>query len=139
MPLAAGAVALSRRQKKIGPALDAERDRSLRVAMKTISGCPPDDGRGKAQANPDADLTVRALGGTVAAVARLVGMRTAREYLELASHCESEAAKAQDKFSHYQLLSFAESYRTLAESAATLDRSSKALETIRHAPKRLNL
>ena len=81
--------------------------------MKTISGCPPDDGRGKVQANPDADLTVRALGGTVAAVARLVGMRTAREYLELASHCESEAAKAQDKFSRYQLLSFAESYRTL--------------------------
>jgi hypothetical protein len=87
-------------------------------------------------------LKLRALGGTVAAVARLVGMRTAREYLEFASHCESEAAKAQDKFSRYQLLSFAESYRTLAESAAMVDRSSKALETIRHAPKgtrRLNL
>jgi hypothetical protein len=57
-------------------------------------------------------------------------MRTVREYLELASHCESEAAKAQDKFSRYQLLSFAESYRMLAECAAAMDRSAKALETI---------
>jgi len=44
--------------------------------------------------------------------------------------CESEAAKAPDKFSRYQLLSLAESYRTLAESTAALDRSAKALETI---------
>jgi len=64
-----------------------------------------------------------------AAVARLVGMRTAREYLELASHCESEAAKAQDKFSRDQLLSFAESYRMLAVSAAASDRSAKFVET----------
>jgi hypothetical protein len=63
-------------------------------------------------------------------VACLVGMRTARDYLELASHCESEAANAQDKFSRYQLLSFAESYRVLAESTTALDRSAKALETI---------
>jgi hypothetical protein len=68
--------------------------------------------------------------GTVAAGARLVGMRTAREYLELASHCESDAAKVQDKFSRHQLLSFAENYRMLAESAAAMDRSAKALETI---------
>jgi hypothetical protein len=66
----------------------------------------------------------------VAAVVRSAGMRTAREYLELASHCESEAAKAQDKFSRYQLLSFAESYRMLAESAAAMDRSARSLETI---------
>ena len=57
-------------------------------------------------------------------------MTTARDYLELALHHESEATKAKDKFSRYQLLSFAESYRTLAESAAALDRSAKALETI---------
>ena len=67
----------------------------------------------------------------MAAVARLVGMRTAREYLELASHCESEAAKAQDKFLRYQLLSFAESYRTLAESTTALERSAEALENMR--------
>jgi hypothetical protein len=66
----------------------------------------------------------------VAAVVRLVGMRTAREYLELAAHCEGEAAKVQDRSSRYQLLSFAESYRTLAESAAAMDCSAKALETI---------
>jgi hypothetical protein len=57
-------------------------------------------------------------------------MQKAKDFLELASHCESEAAKAQDKFLRYQLLSFAESYRTLAESAVALDRSAKALETI---------
>jgi hypothetical protein len=57
-------------------------------------------------------------------------MLIANDYLELASHCESEAAKAQDRFSRYQLLSFAESYRVLAESSAALDRSAKALETI---------
>jgi len=47
----------------------------------------------------------------------------AQDYLAMASHCESEAAKAQDKFLRYQLLSFAESYRTLAESTAALERS----------------
>jgi hypothetical protein len=57
-------------------------------------------------------------------------MTAARDYLKLALHCESEAAKARDKFSRYQLLSLAESYRTLAESKAVLDRSAKALETI---------
>ena len=57
-------------------------------------------------------------------------MRKAKDFLELASHCESEAAKAQDKFLRYQLLSFAESYRMLAESTAALDRSAKALETV---------
>jgi hypothetical protein len=57
-------------------------------------------------------------------------MRTAKDHLELASHCEGEAAKAQDKFSRYQLLSFAESYRVLVESTTALDRSAKALETI---------
>ena len=35
-------------------------------------------------------------------------MQKARDFLELASHCESEAAKAQDKFLRYQLLSLAE-------------------------------
>ena len=55
-------------------------------------------------------------------------MQKAEDFLELASHCESEAAKVQDKFLRYQLLSFAESYRTLAESTAVLDRSAKALE-----------
>jgi len=57
-------------------------------------------------------------------------MQKAKDFLELASHCESEAAKAQDKFLRYQLLSFAESYRTLAESTVVLDRSTKALEII---------
>jgi len=31
--------------------------------------------------------------------ARLAGMRMAKDYLELAANCESEAAKAQDRFS----------------------------------------
>ena len=57
-------------------------------------------------------------------------MQKAKDFLELASHCESEAAKAQDKFLRYQLLSFAESYRMLAESTAALDRSAKALEAV---------
>ena len=57
-------------------------------------------------------------------------MRKAKDFLELASHCESEAAKAQDKFLRYQLLSFAEGYRMLAESTAALDRSAKALEAV---------
>ena len=57
-------------------------------------------------------------------------MQKAKDFLELASHCESEAAKTQDKFLRYQLLSFAESYRTLAESTVVLDRSTKALEII---------
>ena len=57
-------------------------------------------------------------------------MQKAKDFLELASHCESEAAKAQDKFLRYQLLSFAESYRTLAESTAALERSA-ALENMR--------
>ena len=57
-------------------------------------------------------------------------MQTAKDYLELALHCESEAAKTQDKFSRYQLSSLAESYWTLAESTAVLDRSAKALETV---------
>ena len=55
-------------------------------------------------------------------------MQKAEDFLELASHCESEAAKVQDKFLRYQFLSFAESYRVLAESTAALDRSAKALE-----------
>ena len=50
---------------------------------------------------------------------------TADEVIE----CESEAAKAQDKFLRYQLLSFAESYRTLAESTAALERSEGPLKT----------
>ena len=50
-------------------------------------------------------------------------IQMAQDYLAMASHCESEAAKAQDKFLRYQLLSFAESYRTLAESTAALERS----------------
>ena len=54
-----------------------------------------------------------------------------KDFLELASHCESEAAKAQDKFLRYQLLSFADSYRTLAESTAALERSAEALENMR--------
>ena len=58
-------------------------------------------------------------------------MQKAKDFLELASHCESEAAKAQDKFLRYQLLSFAESYRTLAESTAALERSAEALENTR--------
>jgi len=57
-------------------------------------------------------------------------MQMAKDYLALALRCEGEAAKAPDKFSRYQLLSLAESYRTLAESAVALDRSAKALETI---------
>ena len=48
-------------------------------------------------------------------------LQKAKDYLALASHCESEAAKAQDKFLRYQLLSFAESYRM---------RSAKALEAV---------
>ena len=67
----------------------------------------------------------------MATAARLAGMRMVKDYLELASHCESEAAKAQDKFLRYQLRSFAESYRTLAESAAALERSAEALENMR--------
>ena len=59
------------------------------------------------------------------------GMQKAKDFLELASHCESEAAKVQDKFLRYQLLSFAESYRTLAESTAALERSAEALENMR--------
>ena len=59
-----------------------------------------------------------------------MGMKT-EDYLELALYCESEAAKAQDKFMRYQLLSFAESYRMLAESTAALDRSAEALENMR--------
>ena len=58
-------------------------------------------------------------------------LQKAKDYLALASHCESEAAKAQDKFLRYQLLSFAESYRTLAESTAALERSAEALENTR--------
>jgi len=58
-------------------------------------------------------------------------MQKAQDYLALGSHCESEAAKAQDKFLRYQLLSFAESYRTLAESTAALERSAEALENMR--------
>ena len=52
-------------------------------------------------------------------------MPKAKDFLELASHCESEAAKAQDKFSLHQRLSFAENYRMLAERTAGLDRSAK--------------
>ena len=58
-------------------------------------------------------------------------MPKAKDFLELASHCESEAAKAQDKFLRYQLLSFAESYRVLAESTTALQRSAAALENMR--------
>ena len=58
-------------------------------------------------------------------------MQKAQDYMALASHCESEAAKAQDKFLRYQLLSFAESYRTLAESTPALERSAEALENMR--------
>ena len=58
-------------------------------------------------------------------------LQKAKDYLALASHCESEAAKVQDKFFRYQLLSFAESYRTLAESSAALERSAEALENMR--------
>ena len=57
-------------------------------------------------------------------------MQKAQDYMALASHCESEAAKAQDKFLRYQLLSFAESYRTLAESTAALERSAEALKNM---------
>ena len=56
-------------------------------------------------------------------------LQRAKDYLAMASHCESEAAKAQDKFLRYQLLSFAESYRTLAESTAALERSEGPLKT----------
>ena len=58
-------------------------------------------------------------------------MQMAQDYLAMTSHCESEAAKAQDKFLRYQLLSFAESYRTLAESTTALERSAEALENMR--------
>ena len=58
-------------------------------------------------------------------------MQKAQDYLALASQCESEAAKAQDKFLRYQLLSFAESYRVLAESTTALQRSAAALENMR--------
>ena len=58
-------------------------------------------------------------------------MQKAKDFLELASHCESEAAKAPDKFSRYQLLSLAESYRVLAESTTALERSAEALENMR--------
>jgi hypothetical protein len=75
---------------------------------------------------PDADLTT----GTAVTAVRLMRMEAAKDYLALASLCEIQAAKAQDRFSRYQLLSFAESYRMLAESAAAMDRSAKALETI---------
>jgi hypothetical protein len=61
-------------------------------------------------------------------------MQKAKDFLELASHCESEAGKAQDKFLRYQLLSFAESYRTLAESTAALERSVEALENMHLGP-----
>jgi hypothetical protein len=58
-------------------------------------------------------------------------MQNAKAYLELALHCESEAAKAQDKFLHFQLLALAERYRTLAESTALLKHSVKAVENMR--------
>ena len=58
-------------------------------------------------------------------------IQMAQDYLAMASHCESEAAKAQDKFLRYQLLSFAESYRVLAESTTALQRSAAALENMR--------
>jgi len=58
-------------------------------------------------------------------------IQMAQDYLAMASHCESEAAKAQDKLLRYQLLSFAENYRTLAESTAALERSAEALENMR--------
>ena len=58
-------------------------------------------------------------------------LQKAKDYLALASHCESEAAKAPDKFSRYQLLSLAESYRVLAESTTALERSAEALENMR--------
>jgi len=57
-------------------------------------------------------------------------METAKDYLALATLCEIQAAKAPHKFSRYQLLSLAHSYRTLAESTVVLDRSTKALEII---------
>ena len=50
------------------------------------------------------------------------------DYLELALHCESEAAKARDKFSRYELSSLAGSYRTLAKSTALLNCSATAVE-----------
>ena len=55
-------------------------------------------------------------------------MTAAKEYLELALHCESEAAKARDKFSRYELSSLAESYRMLAKSTALLNCSATAVE-----------
>ena len=58
-------------------------------------------------------------------------MQKAKDFLELASHCESEAAKVQDKFLRDQLLSFAESYRVLAESTTALECSAEALENMR--------
>jgi len=66
----------------------------------------------------------------MATAARLGGMRMAKDYLELAANCESKAAKAQDRFSRYQLISFAENYRMLAESATALDRSAKFLKPL---------
>jgi len=58
-------------------------------------------------------------------------MQKAKDFLELASHCEREAAKVQDKFLRDQLLSFAESYRVLAESTTALECSAEALENTR--------
>ena len=57
-------------------------------------------------------------------------MQKAKDFLELASHCEREAAKVQDKLRD-QLLSFAESYRVLAESTTALECSAEALENTR--------
>ena len=48
----------------------------------------------------------------------------------IALHCASEAAKAQDKFSRYELFALAESYRMLSESTALLERSAKVVETV---------
>ena len=57
-------------------------------------------------------------------------LQKAKDYLALASHCESEAAKAQDKFSRYELFALAESYRMLSESTVLLERSAKVVETV---------
>jgi hypothetical protein len=53
------------------------------------------------------------------------GMQKAEDFLELALHFESEAAKAQDKFLRNQLLSFAETYRVLAEKHGGIGSFSK--------------
>jgi hypothetical protein len=53
-----------------------------------------------------------------------------KEYLKLAMHYERAAADARDNFSRNELLTFAQSYRTLAQSTAVLHRSAKALEAI---------